>query len=68
MMKKITFTMSVIYDEENTHANSPLDSIELDLINSEEVKSWNVDNIEIEDIEVGYDDEKNMTITRRKIT
>lgn len=61
MMKKITFTMSVIYDEENTHTNNPLDSIELDLINSEEIKSWDVENVEIEDIEVEYDDEKEYT-------
>lgn len=60
MMKKITFTMSVIYNEEDINANNALDAIEHELFNIEGVKQWNVDdqNVVIEDIEVEYDDEE----------
>lgn len=60
MMKKITFTMSVIYNEEDINANNALDAIEHELFNIEGVKQWNVEdqNVVIEDIEVEYDDEE----------
>lgn len=51
-MKKITFTMSVIYDEKDTYTENHLDFIEYELINQEGIKSWDVDkaNIIVEDI------------------
>jgi len=60
MMKKITFTMSVIYDEEDINANNALDAIEHEIFNIEGIKQWDVDdqNVVIENIEVEYDDEE----------
>lgn len=60
MMKKVTFTMSVIYNEEDINANNALDAIEDELFNIEGVKQWNIDDqkVVIEDIEVKYDDEE----------
>lgn len=57
MMKKVTFTVSVVYDDlENTYLN-PLEDFENYLFHETEVKEWDFKDIQHEDIEVEYDDE-----------
>lgn len=49
-MKKITFAMSIIYDEEETHTGNMLDAIEHELFNIDGVNSW--DSKVLEEIEL----------------
>ena len=55
MAKKITFTMSVIYDEEETHSGNALHAIEHEMYNVDGLYEWSTDNVVIEDVE--YDEE-----------
>lgn len=59
MMKKITFTMSVIYSEEDIYANNALEAIEHEIFNIDGIVQWDVDDekVIIEDLGIEYDDE-----------
>lgn len=55
MAKKMTFTMSVIYDEDEIYANNALSAIEHEMFNIEGIYEWESDVAGIEDVE--YDEE-----------
>jgi len=60
MMKKTTFTMTVIYNDEDIYANSAIDAIEHEMYNIDGIVQWDVDNEKVvnEDLEIEYDDEE----------
>lgn len=60
MMKKTTFTMSVIYNDEDIYANNAIDAIEHEMFNIDGIVQWNVDDEKVitEDLEIEYDDEE----------
>ena len=51
MAKKVTFTMSITYDEEETYGNNALHAVEHALFNIEGVYEWEYEENEIEDVE-----------------
>lgn len=55
-MKKMTFTMSVIYDEEETYAGNALHAIEHEMFNIEGIRTWETDEVASWDIEYKEDD------------
>jgi len=59
-MKKTTFTMTVIYNDEDIYANSAIDAIEHEMYNIDGIVQWDVDNEKVvnEDLEIEYDDEE----------
>lgn len=56
-MKRATFTMTVIYDEDETYANNALDAIEDEIGNIDGIVLWDVTNTTDEYIHEKYDDE-----------
>ncbi|AMQ66556.1 hypothetical protein BH753_gp074 [Bacillus phage Shbh1] len=47
-IKKETFVMTVIYDEENTHANSAAHAIDHSLFNEDGILEWDYQVLEEE--------------------
>lgn len=60
MMKKTTFTMTVIYNDEDIYANNAIDAIEHEMYNIDGIVQWVVDDEKVvnEDLEIEYDDEE----------
>lgn len=57
MAKKVTFTMSVIYDEDEIYGNSALSAIEHAMFNIEGIYEWESEEHDIEDVEYDFDEE-----------
>jgi len=60
MMKKTTFTMTVIYNDEDIYANNAIDAIEHEMYNIDGIVQWDVDDEKVinKDLEIEHDDEE----------
>lgn len=55
-MKQVTFTMSIIYDENDTRSGNALHALEHEMFNIEGIKEWEYE--EHDNLEVEYEEEE----------